>query len=240
MNAYQRDFFRTCDLIKWLDEEQFQTFCQVVDGHILPGRIQRNHFLYQPPDSGGRICFVVSGMLASVFLNPDGSQCPTFFYPPKSICGIPHYLIGDGEMNMGLLGDLPKAHKTTTYMELPVEVFREAEKEIPQLLVLTAKYCASGYMDLFHMCNLLHYNSARKRVGNYLLIRKRSTQYTVMPNFLMRECSITLLADMLGLERSTVSRELHRMQRLGLISLESSSITILDAEKLNEYVNIEY
>ena len=47
--------------------------------------------------------------------------------------------------------------------------------------------------------------------------------------------SITYLADLLGLKRETVSRQLKRLSQQGLICIANGRITILDCDKLGEF-----
>ena len=47
--------------------------------------------------------------------------------------------------------------------------------------------------------------------------------------------SITYLADLLGLKRETVSRQLKALAQQGLIRIKNGRITILDCEKLCEF-----
>ena len=234
LNVHLRKF----DLFNELSDEDFELCNRLSKGMFRQGKISRGHFLYQDSSRGGCAHFILTGMMATVCLNSDGSQFPSFFYPPGSILGIPHFILSDGVKNQGLTGHLPKAVRNTTYLEITAADLRKLTTQVPALYEAMAKYSTSCYMDLIYITNILHIPSARKRICYYLLIRKRPTPYTVLPNYMLNECSISMLADILGLGRSTVSRELNRMERLGLIEL-SPKIRILDEEALRDYADSE-
>ena len=232
----KKEFLRSCDVLTELTDEEFDRFWELSKNEFIYGKLKRGQYLYKN-DTEGRIHFIASGILVNGFFDINGTEFPAFFLPEGAALGVADYILTDGKSNEDVLGHVPKAYKSVTYYAIPAHVFHEITKEIPNLYRSAAKYCASCYMDMINMNGILRGASVKKRIANYFVLREHKTKYTILPNFMMGECSVSVLADMIGMGRSTVSREIHSMERMGLISLTDGEIIVNDLEALKAYAD---
>lgn len=119
--------------------------------------------------------------------------------------------------------------KTPTHLvHIPKEVFIDMMKQHPELAVRYGVLSNQKIQFLLDRIAHLTIQSAREKLGLYLLDTTKKEQPTLLES---RE----KLASYLGVSRASLFRELSFFKKEGIIQLSGSSLTILDAVRLKEY-----
>lgn len=120
-----------------------------------------------------------------------------------------------------------KAKTATQLVYIPREVFVQLMRTHPDLAVRYATICNEKIQFLLDRISHLTIQSARQKVGLFLLSRSQNGSSTLPP----RE----KLASYLGISRASLFRELSFFKQQGMIQIDGNLLTILNASLLQKF-----
>lgn len=166
--------------------------------------------------------FITSGLASMVMEMADGSSAEVGMVGRDGVVGALH-----------VLGPSPSTSQCFVQMEgtalrIPMAELRNLFDDKKEIRVALLKFVQRETMSLSQVagCNRLH--SAEERLARWLLTAQDYVQSDEL-NFTQ-----SLLANMLGARRATVTLIAGALQRAGLIQYQRGRVTILDRERLEE------
>ena len=199
------------------------------------GRIceaKKGQLLFEEKEETG-LCLLLEGYV-SLFRESRTGENRIIF-----ICG-PGELLNETVLENGIPGVSAKALSACRFLELDPERIWE---EMAASWELGRAVCASLARKTRRL-----YHQAGNTCGNYALedhltarLWKLARDYGIAEEGGRRipfDISVTMLSDMLGAKRESVSRLISAMKGSGLICMEKGSLLIPDMEKLREKMSV--
>jgi CRP-like cAMP-binding protein len=166
--------------------------------------------------------FPATGLLSTIVMMEDGSSAEGSAVGHEGLVGLTL-----------ALGDTVAVHRVITQVDseswrIPARNFRLLAADNPGFRELLFRYAVALLQQACRnaACNRLH--SVEQRMARWLLF---TNDRVGEPEYHLTQ---TFLAEMLGVERPTVSVTAGRFQRAGLISYKRGRFKILDHERLKE------
>ncbi|MBN7797842.1 fumarate/nitrate reduction transcriptional regulator Fnr [Parahaliea mediterranea] len=203
-----------------------------LDNIIQRGRpLQRNAHLYREGDAFKAVYAVRSGALKAYRTTDAGREQVTGFYLPGEILGL------DGIADERH-GSSAVALETSAICEIPFEALEKLSIAMPRLQRHFLQLMSREISDDQQLITLLGKNTAAQRVIALLLsLSSRNARQHLSATRIRLPMSRTDIGNYLGLTVETVSRTLTRLQRDGLLRVDSREVELLDATALAELVN---
>ena len=220
LTEYELNKLKKSFLFKNASENEIRQFARSYDCSIV--EFDRNDCVITREEISKRIGIVLDG---TVGIYSDS------FYGGHTLIGLggQHYLFGFIAIfynNHNYSHD----HCTIAFFDIPpglssVEFIRSTP---PQILSNIYEMLTIHIRDDFDRQQIINSKSVKVKLARYMIYSSKnagSMQFDIKMNR-------TELSNFLGAYRTTLSRELSRMEREGLIRTEGSLITILDYRKL--------
>jgi CRP-like cAMP-binding protein len=188
--------------------------------HLKPTELKNETVLYEAGDPVDRVYFPHSGIISLVVELSGGQGIEAAMIGRDSMLGAAAALDGQVSLNKAIV-QLPGTGET-----LDVSRFREVAEESPALrtILLRHEQVLFAQAQQSAACNASH--TVEARLARWLL---RSRDLSGSDTLALTQ---EFLADMLGVQRSSVSPVAVTLQRAGLIRYSRGHIEILDLEGL--------
>lgn len=174
--------------------------------------------------------YLAEGLVSLYKLNSLGEKKVVFVYGPGSLLNEDSLQNLTSSINCEVRED-------AQVMVLPVDRFVQVMDKDSRLLRAVMGSMSLKIRRLYRQLkNTTNAMSGEKRLAAKLF--KLGKDYGVSTDGGVRidmALSITYLADMLGSKRETVSRQVKKLTKLGLINMEKNKITIPDMKKISDY-----
>ena len=190
--------------------------------HLQPVSVETNQVIYRPNQPIEYASFPIAGTLSMLTTMQDGSSVGVGTVGKDGMIGF-HPLLGMKSMPQMALGQIPGRA-----MRIKSEALKGEFDRGGKLQLLLHRYIQAQFVQMAQgaACNRLH--EVSERLARWLLITRDCVASDDFP--LTQE----FLAQMLGVNRSTVSLTAGTLQQAGLIRYRRGHITILDHEQLEE------
>ncbi len=194
----------------------------------LPGyseQFQSGQVIHFQGDRYDRLILLIEGKADARFQDPSGKvmQIET--------------LTGPEAVAPAVLFSSEQQLPVTLYAETKVRLFRVNRSDLlallhkePQMLENTLLDMGDRLVFLAEKVRFIRFANLRQKICSYLL-QLRSRSVTPKVNFTYTR---EKLAEMFGVERPSLSRELSRMVNEGIITIEGRQVTICDEEFLRD------
>jgi CRP-like cAMP-binding protein len=185
-------------------------------------RCERAQILMDADSSLDNVFFPDSGVVSVVAVYADGSIIEMATIGREGCSGV-QAILGAKRSSVQLLVQIPGG---ATRMSRPT--FTLAMQSMPSFRSLMDAYVQAFLEQVMVSvaCNGAH--SLRQRLARWLLMMRDRNDGDVLP------ITQNLLAEMLGVQRPTITNAAHEFERAGLIERGRRQITILDRQGLTE------
>jgi CRP/FNR family transcriptional regulator len=204
-----------------------------LDSIVKQGRpLTRGEHIFRTGDSFLGIYVVRAGAVKSYILSKDGEEQVTGFHLTGEIFGLD-----------GIHSDYHNCSSmtldTTTVCKIPIEHIEELARQIPNLQHHLLRLMSKEIMRDENFIQLLSKKAAEEKLAWFLYdLAERfdargfaSTEYHL-------PMSRTDIGNYLGLALETVSRQFHRFQNQGLLSVNRKNIIIHQLPKMRELAGL--
>jgi CRP-like cAMP-binding protein len=199
---------------------------------LPPGNLKRLMTMIEPvPCERGQVLLDTDSALDNVFFPDSGVVSVVAVYEDGSIiematigregCSGFQAIFGDKESSVRFLVQIPGSAG-----RMPRSAFLRAMKAMPAFRNLMHAY-VQAFMEqvlVSAACNGAH--SVKQRLARWLLMMDDRTDDNIL------RITQTLLADMLGVQRPTVTNAVREFEKAGLISPGQRQIAVLDRQLL--------
>jgi CRP-like cAMP-binding protein len=184
--------------------------------------LERGQVLYEPGDPVRYAYFPHSAVVSLVNVLEDGTTVEVAIFGPGSVLGLLSALMTREAFGRYVV------HVSGTASRVSVERLDELRNARPKLRRLIANYSEVLLTQTFHVltCNAVH--AVEARCCRWILILHDIVDQDTLP--LTHE----FLAEMLGVQRSSVSVVTRTLQTAGLIRQSRGGITVVDRAGLEE------
>jgi CRP/FNR family transcriptional regulator, anaerobic regulatory protein len=194
--------------------------------------LQKTQHLYREGDDFQSVFAVRSGTLKAYKTTDDGREQVTGFYFPGEILGM------DGISNNSHASSA-KALETSAVCEIPFNSLEKLSTSMPNLQRHFFQLMSREITEDQQLITLLSKNSADERVASLMLsISTRNARRKLSATSFRLPMSRVDIGNYLGLTVETVSRVFSRMQKLGVLRVDSKEIELLDVDGLKNLANI--
>jgi CRP-like cAMP-binding protein len=187
---------------------------------LEPIRCDREQILMDAESPLDHVFFPDSGVISAVAVYSDGDMIETATVGREGCTNV-EAALGAKRSSLRLLVQIPGSAQ-----KMPRATFVRAMGTMPSFRNLMYAYVQAflGQVLVSAACNGAH--SVRERLARWLLMmRDRSDDDSL-------QITQGLLAEMLGVQRPTITNAVHELERAGLIESGRGQITILDREGL--------
>lgn len=189
--------------------------------HLLtPEDLTLGHVLVEPYAPLDQVWFLSSGIVSNVQIMEDGNSVETGFVGPEGLVGVHQWLGATATPTQSIVQAPARALRMAT-----ADLLQETRRPNSRLNQLIAQY-ANGYLVMVEQtagCNRLH--TLEQRMCRWLgMVHDR-----VGDLFPMRQ---EFLANMLGVQRPSVSVAAALLQRNGVIEYHRGKMRVIDIEQL--------
>jgi CRP-like cAMP-binding protein len=187
---------------------------------LEPIRCDREQILMDAESPLDHVFFPDSGVISAVAVYSDGHMIETATVGREGCTNV-EAALGAKRSSLRLLVQIPGSAQ-----KMPRATFVRAMGTMPSFRNLMYAYVQAflGQVLVSVACNGAH--SVRQRLARWLLMmRDRSDDDSL-------QITQGLLAEMLGVQRPTITNAVHELERAGLIESGRGQITILDREGL--------
>lgn len=185
----------------------------------------KDSIIYDENEKCDSLGFVLDGSVNISKLNPDGS-----------VMTIRNVGIG-GSFGDAILFSSDEACHSTIITSSISKILFISDKDLlnigevdPLVLKNFLRNLSDRIMFLSKKIRLLSYQSVRQRINHFLLEEYQSQNSDIITLNLTRE----ELGELLDIARPSISRELSKMEKDGLISVKGRKISIIDLEKIKK------
>jgi len=192
----------------------------LIEPHLAPLEIERGRLLYEPGDPIEQVYFPTDGVISLLTLMRDGAAIESATIGPEGALGL-------------MAAVSPRRSLSRAIVQTPLRAVRvgaaalhEAWERSPRIRALVDRHTEAlyGYAIQSVACNALH--SVEARFARWLLTcHDRISTNTIA---LTQE----FLADMLGVQRTTVTAAARTMQDRGMIRYRRGVVDIIDRPAL--------
>ncbi len=188
--------------------------------HLKPVALEAKHVLYEARAPISHAYFPSRGVISALNVMEDGRAIEVSTVGNEGMVGLP-LLIGARAATNRMMVQVPGEA-----LRLGADVMRDEMSRDSALRRLLILYHIAFLAQVSQAvaCNGLH--SVQQRCCRWLLMTKDRAQSDVFP------MTHELLAEMLGVRRSTVSETLEALQGKGLIRYSRGKFTVLDRKGL--------
>lgn len=191
-------------------------------------RLEEGETIVRQGERHSEICIMLSGAAQGEKMTADGRSVIINEF-------LPGHVFGD--MLSGASEESPVNVKMTLSGEIitiPLSGLLDAKDSSAETRERVVRNLineiAHKYLSLLRRLDIMLCPTLRGKIAYYLLFEGKNTN----ENFTVPH-SREMQAQILGCDRSALSRELSRMQKEGLISFSGKNFKILDQEKLSNY-----
>lgn len=188
--------------------------------HLEPVALPQRKVLFEPDQRLTRIYLIETGVVSLVTVFEDGTTVEMASVGREGMIGVGALLGGDSALGCYVVQEPGSA------LAMEASRFRVALRESPSLRRACEAYAQAFCTQLLQSvaCNAAH--SVERRCARRLLMSHDRSDGDTFP--LTQE----LLAEMLGVRRSTVTLIDRELQKAGLIQYDRGAITVLDRRGL--------
>ena len=209
-----------------LTDEERREVRRFLEPEITRVRVAAGEAIHKGGDRPMNAVIVEEGVLRSVHYTSEGEELSAFYCPP-----------GSSVFHIACLTDSPVnsygvALQDAVCVNMPKAAFVRAAEGMPYFQhSLLMHICATSETLIEHTVTV-QMKRPRQRICRYLLESggQEGAVHTLPFN-------TTALATYLNMARPTLSRELHQMEKDGIITVSRGMLTISDMDKLYEELN---
>lgn len=208
-----------------LNQEQFNQLGELL---ILPD----NYIVAQPGDAVKCCYYVLEGRIRATLFSPNGVERILYYFEEDSLFLEPDLLTKKDEADIYFITETPVKLRAISYAELMEAMqndFRTTENVILSL-------CNIFYSAMFHLEELYSFDSTWQ-ICNLLLVL--ADEFGIVKDQhkirIGLKISQATMANMLGMNRTTVVRIIQSLKELDLIEQTNGYYVICDLERLADY-----
>ena len=207
-----------------LESEELQALDQLIE-HRRPVTAGEHLYLQRQPFTS--LHAVLSGAFKTYTSHEDG-------WVRITGCHLPGEVFGFSAINEGHYLSSARALEDSTVCELPFAELQNLCRLIPDLQARLFQLMSQRLVEDDELAaQFLHKRPARKRIAAFLLsLSTRSVRRGDSATRLRLPMSRTDIGNYLGITLETVCRELARLEKHGVITLDKRELTILDQSRL--------
>jgi CRP-like cAMP-binding protein len=199
--------------------------------HVKVVRYKKGEVIVRPDDDTGHLHIVINGMVKAYRINNRGEETISVMYGPDNIFPLAWIITQEQLPNFfGAITDCEVAL-------LPREVFVKYMKSSIDVSNAILEKILEQFILFGSRITNLEFKFARERLAFQLLMLagkfgERKGDTLVMPHISQQDLGATI-----NVSREGVSREIARLERLGVITSTTSSIIIKDPSRLQKEVS---
>ncbi len=221
------EFLRQTQFFLNLPDDQITALAEIA---ILK-RYQKEELIFEQGDAGNGFFIIMTGRVKVFKLSFEGKeQILHIFNPGEHFAEVPAF---DGQC----FPASAQALEPTELLFFPRTAFLNLLHHHPSLAVSLLAVCSRHLRRFAQIIENLSFKDVSERLATYLLYL---SQRTGNLNTIELDLTKTQLAALLGTIPETLSRVLARLTQEGLISINGSSITILDHQELSKRAKISF
>ena len=189
--------------------------------------LQAGDYLYQQNQPFTALYAVLGGSIKTYTTHEDG-------WIRITGCHLPGEIFGFSAINEGHYRSTARALEDTLVCELPYDDLEDLCRRIPDLQSRLFHLMSQRLVEDHELAaQFLHKRPARKRLAAFLLsLSTRAARRGESSSELRLPMSRTDIGNYLGITLETVCRELARLEKQRIITLEKRELTILDLPAL--------
>ena len=221
------EFLRQTQFFLNLPDDQIAALANIA---ILK-RYQKEELIFEQGDAGNGFFIIVTGRVKVFKLSFDGKeQILHIFNPGEHFAEVPAF---DGQC----FPTSAQALEPTELLFFPRTAVLNLLRHHPSLAVSLLTVCSRHLRRFAQIIENLSFKDVSERLATYLLYLSQRTENL---NTIELDLTKTQLAALLGTIPETLSRVFARLTQEGLISINGSSITILDHQELIKRAKISF
>ncbi len=227
---FSADILRKNDIIGKLSESTVNRLYELFAPCSYTRRVPAGYVIIDDGDIPREVVFLVSGSVISNAVSIEGNERVGAYTRQKfSILTLFLPLLTQTAHFSRLT-----TRSASTLAFVPADVFLTAMDELQEFYRAVSECVFRRAVDSTQYNYILRLKGAKNRVGSFLLFtcsRQRGFVYE-------SPYSMSELASYLNLARPTVSREIHSLERAGIIKLSGRTIELLEPEGLKKMLNM--
>ena len=185
--------------------------------------------LYQQNDPFTSLFAILTGSVKTYTTHEDG-------WIRITGCHLPGEIFGFSGIDAGFYRSTARALDDTQICEIPFDELQDLCRKIPDLQSRVLHLMSQRLVEDHALAaQFLHKRPARKRIAAFIISVSTRAARRGEPGMELRlPMSRTDIGNYLGITLETVCRELSRLEKAGIISLNKRELTILDLPGLSE------
>lgn len=221
-----KDSLRRLNLFAGLSNEAYESVLKRLTGNAKEKTLDRGEVLYSPGEYCEHMIIVLQGTVKSIWYSESGEEISSEYFKDTSTRIL---------LCIPCIFPVPLRSYYITAVRscllfIPREDMLLAMDEVPAFKDQIIQHlCHISERRLSHLYIIQHKRAAH-RICSYLLEEYSFQGTLTIDNFY----SFEALANHLNLTRPAFSRELHALERAGVLTIQRKSITINSLEKLHE------
>ncbi len=221
-----KDFFSQTDLGKLLSEHCLDAVYPVLRKNSFEKHYEPGDVVSKIGERREYIIFVKTGGVKAYTYTPHGEGIFFYYFQAKSTIG----LVAAISKSIILSQDI--AENSTDLIFVPRDNLMNALTLVPDFAQVVLNLVCQNANRQIEISILSRRKYAIDRICMYLYLHHRHTKNDVISIPFTME----VMANYLGLTRSVLSKELHTLEKEGIIQLRKKEIQILDLESLESYI----
>lgn len=226
----KQEQLRSAELFAMLPKHAFEHVYEWVCRCGVFYEAQTNEILIRPGEAARYLYIVLDGYIQGTRYSIEGNELNSSAFSPAGnrlilclscITGTP-------------VSNYYKATSPTKLLLIPRREYLNMIDQIPEFKDVVLRYvCLTSEQRLAHLYSI-QYRRARHRITSYLLDQCRQANQTCGGFTLRLPASTEVIAQSLNLSRPAFSKELHAMEREGLVKIGYRFIQIPSIQRLQE------